>query len=117
MPTDRMPAVRFTAARALLHVPNVMKRLILCCDGTWNRADQAHEGTPSTTTVVKLAYRIAKHDAAGMPQVILYDQGVGTGNSLDRDAGLAFDAEVMPTHPVTPNATGRSTTRAPACTS
>ena len=67
-----------------------MKRLILCCDGTWNRADQAQKGTPCPTNVVKLAYRIAKHDAAGTPQVILYDQGVGTGNSLDRWTGGAF---------------------------
>ncbi|MBL8899192.1 MAG: DUF2235 domain-containing protein, partial [Planctomycetes bacterium] len=49
-----------------------MKRLILCCDGTWNRADQAKaEGggpaRPTPTNVVKLAYRVAKHDGA-IPQ-------------------------------------------------
>jgi uncharacterized protein (DUF2235 family) len=67
-----------------------VKRLILCCDGTWNRADQEHNGTPCPTNVVKIAYRIAKHDAGGMPQVVLYDQGVGTGNSLDRLTGGAL---------------------------
>jgi len=57
-----------------------MKKLVICCDGTWSRADQ---GEP--TNVVKLAYRVSKRD-----QVLFYDQGVGTGNSLDRLFGGAF---------------------------
>jgi uncharacterized protein (DUF2235 family) len=67
-----------------------VKRLIICCDGTWNRADQEQNGTPCPTNVVKLAYRIAKHDTAGTPQVVFYDQGVGTGNVVDRFSGGAF---------------------------
>ena len=67
-----------------------MKRLILCCDGTWNTADQDHDGAPCPTNVVKLAYRIAKRDPAGVAQVIFYDQGVGTGNHVDRLTGGAF---------------------------
>jgi uncharacterized protein (DUF2235 family) len=71
-----------------------MKRLILCCDGTWNRADQAKaEGDgparPTPTNVVKLAYRVAKRDGE-IPQLVFYDQGVGTGNFLDRVLGGAF---------------------------
>jgi uncharacterized protein (DUF2235 family) len=60
-----------------------MKRLIICCDGTWNRADQESNGEPCPTNVVKLAFRVAKRDDDGTPQVIYYDHGVGTGNSLD----------------------------------
>ncbi|HEX6266363.1 MAG TPA: DUF2235 domain-containing protein [Burkholderiales bacterium] len=67
-----------------------MKRLVLCCDGTWNRADQEHDGAPCPTNVVKLAYRVAKRDPAGTPQIIFYEQGVGTGNALDRFSGGAF---------------------------
>ena len=67
-----------------------MKRLILCCDGTWNRADQVQRGTPCPTNVVKLAYRVAKQSEDGITQIVLYDQGVGTGNSLDRLTGGAF---------------------------
>jgi uncharacterized protein (DUF2235 family) len=67
-----------------------VKRLIVCCDGTWNRADQQSAGEPCPTNVVKLAYRIAKRDGAGVPQVVHYDHGVGTGNSLDRLTGGAF---------------------------
>src|SRR5207247_1575013 len=65
------------------------KRLVLCCDGTWNSADQERNGVPAPTNVVKLAYRVAKRDAATL-QVIYYDQGVGTGNFFDRLAGGAF---------------------------
>jgi uncharacterized protein (DUF2235 family) len=66
-----------------------MKRLVLCCDGTWNREDQEKNGKPCPTNVVKLAYRIAKRDAAGTLQIIYYDHGVGTGNFLDHFAGGA----------------------------
>lgn len=66
-----------------------MKRLILCCDGTWNRADQEHDGVPCPTNVVKIACRIAKRDG-DIPQIIYYGQGVGSGNFLDRYSGGAF---------------------------
>jgi uncharacterized protein (DUF2235 family) len=66
-----------------------MKRLIVCCDGTWNSADQEREGLPCPTNVVRLAYRVAKRDQA-TPQIIYYDQGVGTGNVLDRYSGGAL---------------------------
>jgi uncharacterized protein (DUF2235 family) len=39
--------------------------------------------------VVKLGYRVAKRDG-DIPQLIYYDQGVGTGNTLDRMTGGAF---------------------------
>ena len=67
-----------------------MKRLVLCCDGTWNRADQKSGDEPCPTNVVKLAYRVAKRDGAGVAQVVYYDHGVGTGNTLDRLTGGAF---------------------------
>lgn len=66
-----------------------MKRLAIFCDGTWNSADQATDGVPSPSNVVKLALRVAKRDGE-VPQVVYYDQGVGTGNSLDKFTGGAF---------------------------
>lgn len=68
-----------------------MKRLILCCDGTWNTADQEENGEPCPTNVVKISYRIAKRDG-DIPQIIYYDQGVGSGNILDRASGGALGA-------------------------
>lgn len=70
-----------------------MKRIVVCCDGTWNTADQADEnGRPCPTNVVRLAYRVAKHDGAGVTQVVYYDQGVGTGNWVDKVSGGAIGA-------------------------
>lgn len=66
-----------------------MKRILLLCDGTWNRADREHGGEPCPTNVVRSGYLIAKA-AAEAPQVICYDQGVGTGNTLDKLTGGAF---------------------------
>ncbi|MEX0928721.1 MAG: DUF2235 domain-containing protein [Balneolales bacterium] len=65
-----------------------MKRLILCCDGTWNRADRVHDNVPPTN-VVKMTYRIAARDG-DIPQVVYYGHGVGTGNIIDRYTGGAF---------------------------
>lgn len=65
-----------------------MKRLIVCCDGTWNSADQEHEGKPCPTNIIKLAYRLAKRDGDVL-QILYYDQGVGTGNWVDKYVGGA----------------------------
>jgi len=68
-----------------------MKRVIVCSDGTWNTVDQQTGDEPTPTNVVRAAFRIAKRDGA-VPQVVFYDQGVGTGNALDRYTGGAFGA-------------------------
>jgi uncharacterized protein (DUF2235 family) len=73
-----------------------MKRLVLCCDGTWNRADQEDAGKPCPTNVIKIAYRLAKRtqNAKGelVQQIIYYDQGVGTGDLEDKALGGATGA-------------------------
>jgi uncharacterized protein (DUF2235 family) len=35
------------------------KRLVLCCDGTWNTPDQQSGGRPCPTNVTKLALAVA----------------------------------------------------------
>ncbi|WP_062516329.1 DUF2235 domain-containing protein [Demequina gelatinilytica] len=50
-----------------------MKRIVVCCDGTWSKADQ---GNP--TNVVKLALAVAPQDAEGVEQHVHYVTGVGT---------------------------------------
>jgi uncharacterized protein (DUF2235 family) len=72
-----------------------MKRLILCCDGTWNHADQESNGKPCPTNVIKIAYRLCKRDTRdgkNIEQIIFYDQGVGTGDVEDKFAGGATGA-------------------------
>jgi hypothetical protein len=41
------------------------KRLVVCCDGTWQQPDQTWSGQSSATNVVRLAMRIAKSDGPG----------------------------------------------------
>jgi uncharacterized protein (DUF2235 family) len=55
-----------------------MKRLIVCCDGTWNRADQVRDGVATPTNVVKVHKALGDRDREGNPQVAHYVEGVGT---------------------------------------
>jgi hypothetical protein len=67
------------------------KRLIVCCDGTWNVADQAIAGRPCPTNVTKLALSVAPEDSAGVRQRVYYHSGVGTSRR-ERLRGGAFGA-------------------------
>lgn len=49
------------------------KRLVLCCDGTWNTADQ-----PCPTNVTKVSLGIDDSDRQGVEQRVFYQRGVGT---------------------------------------
>jgi len=62
------------------------KSLIVCCDGTWNSADQ--KGSP--TNVTKMARAIPPRSADGNPQIVYYDEGVGVGNVVERVVGGAL---------------------------
>ena len=52
------------------------KRLIVCCDGTWQDLDCAYP-----TNVVKLAQAIKNSDSQGKPQILYYSEGIGSGAS------------------------------------
>ncbi len=58
-----------------------MKRLIVCCDGTWNDSDL---GT-GFTNVARIGWAVAPIDGrngANIPQICFYQSGVGTGVDL-----------------------------------
>jgi uncharacterized protein (DUF2235 family) len=63
-----------------------MKRIIICCDGTWNTPDAAVNGTPCPTNVVKIAEAVSPHAPDGTRQLLYYDAGVGTAGSRARRA-------------------------------
>lgn len=65
------------------------KRVVVCCDGTWNTPDQLSGGTSTPTNVTKLALAIAPSDPAGREQRIFYHRGVGTSR-FERIRGGAF---------------------------
>lgn len=66
------------------------KRLIVCCDGTWNTPDQEDRGRPAPTNVFKLHNSVAE-EGGGKEQRTYYHPGVGTeGGALRRLAGGAY---------------------------
>lgn len=69
-----------------------MKRLVVCCDGTWNTPDQEQNDLPSPTNVVKL-YNAVAPQASGVEQQTYYHPGVGTEGPVGaRTAGGAYGA-------------------------
>jgi uncharacterized protein (DUF2235 family) len=65
-----------------------MKRLIVCCDGTWNKPDSVH-----ITNVEKIARTVQTDPTktSGVQQLVYYVSGVGAGSyTVDRLLGGAF---------------------------
>ena len=63
-----------------------MKRLIVCCDGTWQDLDNAYP-----TNVVKIARAIQPIADDHTPQLLYYSEGIGTRSSrLNKLFGGAF---------------------------
>jgi uncharacterized protein (DUF2235 family) len=67
----------------------VAKRIVICCDGTWNTPDE-QEGDALSTNVVKMAHATRARDDQGVDQVIFYDRGVGTSRGADQFIGGAL---------------------------
>jgi len=55
-----------------------LKRICVCCDGTWNTPDEVEAGQPVSTNVVKIAEAVTTHDGDGVRQLVFYDPGIGT---------------------------------------
>src|SRR5690348_3787516 len=84
LPTDGGPVGRGPLRHRHRWGNAMSKRLVMCCDGTWNTADQA-----CPTNVTKLALGLAERSADGQEQRVFYHRGVGTG-AWDRLRGGAF---------------------------
>ena len=63
------------------------RRVVVCCDGTWNTPDELREGAAEPTNVAKLALSVMTGD--GSEQLLFYEPGVGTTPD-DRVLGGAF---------------------------
>lgn len=82
------------------------KRLVVCCDGTWNTPEQKSGGKPTPTNVVKVHRAIAHKGTDGVEQRAHYQPGVGTkpgehltggafGAGLSRDVQDAYRFVVL----------------------
>jgi hypothetical protein len=63
------------------------KRLVVCCDGTWNAPDERRTGVAAPTSVAKLALALRVGDGVG--QRVHYEAGVGI-TPEERILGGAF---------------------------
>lgn len=67
------------------------KRLIICCDGTWNEPDEEVDYNPADetepTNVLKVVRGIAPVDSNKIQQIVYYDTGVGTLGNIDKYIG------------------------------
>jgi len=57
-----------------------MKRIVICCDGTWNTPDESDAGVPMPTNVTRLAEAVLPHEGH-TDQLVYYNPGVGTSGS------------------------------------
>lgn len=71
-----------------------MKRLIICCDGTWERIYRG-----ALTNVALTARSIAPRDGQGRPQIVYYSAGVGASlgglNIWDGMTGADLDQHLL----------------------
>ncbi|MET0182621.1 MAG: DUF2235 domain-containing protein [Caulobacterales bacterium] len=71
-----------------------MKRLVVCCDGTWSTL-----GQDRLTNVALTARAIAGRDADGNPQIVYYDDGVGVEvgrmDALSAAFGRGLDYKIL----------------------
>ena len=57
-----------------------MKRIVICCDGTWNSPDQQASGVPVPTNVTRFADSVLL-EHQGIPQLLFYHPGIGSEGS------------------------------------
>jgi len=61
------------------------KRIIVCCDGTWQNSDGGDKGVP--TNVTRISRALKSYTGGGMAQTVYYQSGVGTGGPVDKVVG------------------------------
>lgn len=73
-------------------MPDTTKRLVVCCDGTWNSPEQHH-----VTNVVRTARAVRPTDDEGVTQVVFYDWGIGSYGDKIRGGmlGAGIDKNVQ----------------------
>ncbi|MBO3459695.1 DUF2235 domain-containing protein [Aetokthonos hydrillicola Thurmond2011] len=71
-----------------------MKRLVVCCDGTWQKL-----ANPCPGNVIKLAQAVKSTGSDGTPQIVFYQEGIGTENEsskiFDGATGEGIDQNIQ----------------------
>ncbi|MDN3547365.1 DUF2235 domain-containing protein [Mucilaginibacter aquaedulcis] len=77
-----------------------MKRIIICCDGTWNSPGDVEQGTVIKTNVQKLFEGVCNIDQNNILQLKYYTEGVGTSGGklrrvIDGATGWGLDDHIL----------------------
>jgi hypothetical protein len=64
--------------------PKPRKRLIVCCDGTWQSSSHGNRSIPSNVAKISRSVASCYVDDQGLmaPQIVYYDAGVGTAMGM-----------------------------------
>ena len=81
------------------------KRLIICCDGTWNAPEINDPKRNRATNVLKLCRVIIPEPSAHEYQIVEYIAGVGTHDVMDRylDSGAPVRRRVRTRFSIKPS--------------
>ncbi len=71
-----------------------MKRLVVCCDGTWQQL-----ASPCPSNIIKLAQTVKAIASDGTAQIVFYDEGIGTDSQATKlmggATGLGIDRNIQ----------------------
>ena len=69
------------------------KRLIVCCDGTWQASNHGVKTIPSNIAKLSRAIKFYEKTSDGqfIHQIVYYSAGVGTGTDTAKDLGFVQD--------------------------
>jgi hypothetical protein len=56
------------------------KRLVVCCDRTWNVPNKVDRSEVCPSKVATMALAVAPDAPAGRPRLIFHERGMGTGD-------------------------------------
>ncbi|KAJ5582992.1 hypothetical protein N7535_001612 [Penicillium sp. DV-2018c] len=83
-------------------LPPIRKRIIICCDGTWQSAVSGKKNIPSNVTRLCRALNSVGTDEEGnqWQQIVWYDSGIGTtsgalGQKIEGAIGLGIEGNVV----------------------
>ncbi|MFM0629913.1 DUF2235 domain-containing protein [Paraburkholderia xenovorans] len=76
-----------------------MKRLFVCCDGTWNSESDEFQGVPVPTNVVRFFNALREHGNDGVEQLRYYHVGIGAKEGrvrrlVDGALGLGLSRDI-----------------------
>lgn len=80
---------------------SIPKKIIICCDGTWQSAVSGEKNSPSNVTrLARSLNRVAKKDGKVWQQVVWYDSGIGTtsgwlGKKLEGAIGAGIEGNII----------------------